>query len=75
MDSQYNLLSELLSDQAAFITSPKTSLAIYWGALPPAPQCLRACLAHYLARGLCNNAKYFLQLVDSMVIKKFLESI
>ena len=43
MDSQYKLLSELLSDQAAFITSPKTSLANYWGALPPAPQCLRAC--------------------------------
>ena len=35
MDSQYKLLSELLSDQAAFITSPKTSLANYWGALPP----------------------------------------
>ena len=29
MDSQYKLLSELLSDQAAFITSPKTSLANY----------------------------------------------
>ena len=37
MDSQYKLLSELLSDQAAFITSPKTSLANYWGALPPCP--------------------------------------
>ena len=37
MDSQYKLLSELLSDQAAFITSPKTSLVNYWGALPPAP--------------------------------------
>ena len=38
MDSQYKFLSELLSDQAAFITSPKTSLAIYWGgALPPLP--------------------------------------
>ena len=37
MDSQYILLSELLSDQAAFITSPKTSLANYWGALPPCP--------------------------------------
>ena len=35
MDSQYKLLSELLSDQAVFITSPKTSLANYWGALPP----------------------------------------
>ena len=35
MDSQYKLLSELLSDQAAFITSPKTILANYWGALPP----------------------------------------
>ena len=49
MDSQYKLLSELLSDQAAFITSPKTSLANYWGALPPCPlppalQCLRACI-------------------------------
>ena len=44
MDSQYKLLSELLSDQAAFITSPKTSLANYWGHCPPAPQCLRACL-------------------------------
>ena len=37
MDSQYKLLSELLSDQAAFITSPKTSLANYLGALPPLP--------------------------------------
>ena len=37
MDSQYIVLSELLSDQAAFITSPKTSLANYWGALPPLP--------------------------------------
>ena len=38
MDSQYKLLSELLSDQAAFITSPKTSLANYWrGYCPPAP--------------------------------------
>ena len=37
MDSQYKLLSELLSDQAAFITSPKTRLANYWGALPPLP--------------------------------------
>ena len=42
MDSQYKLLSDLLSDQAAFITSPKTSLANYWGGhcpypLPPAP--------------------------------------
>ena len=38
MDSQYKLLSELLSDQAAFITSQKTSLANYWGgALPPCP--------------------------------------
>ena len=37
MDSQYKLLSELLSDQAAFITSPKTSFANYWGALPPCP--------------------------------------
>ena len=37
MDSQYKLLSELLSDQAAFITSPKTSFANYWGGgvLPP----------------------------------------
>ena len=33
MDSQY----KLLSDQAAFIKSPKTSLANYWGALPPCP--------------------------------------
>ena len=37
MDSQSKLLSELLSDQAVFITSPKTSLANYWGALPPCP--------------------------------------
>ena len=37
MDSQYKLLSELPSDQAAFITSPKTSLANYWRALPPLP--------------------------------------
>ena len=45
MDSQYIVLSELLSDQAAFITSPKTSLANYWGGFaPPAPpQCLWAC--------------------------------
>ena len=35
MDSRYKLLSELLSDQAAFITSPKTSLANYWGHCPP----------------------------------------
>ena len=43
MDSQYKLLSELLSDQAAFLTSPKTNLANYWGSLPPQPpQCLRA---------------------------------
>ena len=35
-DSQYIVLSELLSDQAPFITSPK-SLANYWGALPPLP--------------------------------------
>ena len=35
MDSQYKLLSELLSDQDVFITCPKTSLANYWGALPP----------------------------------------
>ena len=37
MDSQYKLLSELLSDQAAFITSPKTSLANYWGGIAPLP--------------------------------------
>ena len=37
MDSQSKLLSELLSDKAAFITSPKTSLENYWGALPPFP--------------------------------------
>ena len=49
MDSQYKLLSELLSellsDQPASITSPKTSLANYWGGghCSPAPQCLRAC--------------------------------
>ena len=43
MDSQFKVLSELLSDQAAFITSPKTSLANYWGHCPPLPpQCLRA---------------------------------
>ena len=36
--NQYIVLSELLSDQAAFITSPKTSLANYWGGIaPPAP--------------------------------------
>ena len=38
MDSQYKVQSELLSDQAVFITSPKTSLANYWGGIaPPAP--------------------------------------
>ena len=38
MDSQYKLLSELLSDRAAFITSPKACLANYWGGhCPPAP--------------------------------------
>ena len=37
MDSQYKLLSELLSDQAAFITSLKTSLANYWGGIAPLP--------------------------------------
>ena len=37
MDSQYKLLSELLSDQAAFITSPKTSLANYWVGIAPLP--------------------------------------
>ena len=37
MDSQYKLLSELLSDQAAFITSSKTSLANYWGDIAPLP--------------------------------------
>ena len=37
MDSQYKLLSELLSDQAAFISSPKTSLANYWGGIAPLP--------------------------------------
>ena len=37
MDSQYKVLSELLSDQAAFITSPKTSLANYWGGIAPLP--------------------------------------
>ena len=37
MDSQYKLLSELLPDQAAFITSPKTSLANYWGGHCPLP--------------------------------------
>ena len=36
-DSQYIVLSELLSDQAAFITSPKTSLANYWGGIVPLP--------------------------------------
>ena len=35
MNSQYKLLSKLLSDQAAFITSPKTSLANYWGGIAP----------------------------------------
>ena len=37
MNSQYIVLSELLSDQAAFITSPKTSLANYWGGIAPLP--------------------------------------
>ena len=37
MGSQYIVLSELLSDQAAFITSPKTSLANYWGGNAPLP--------------------------------------
>ena len=61
MDSQYKLLSELLSDQVAFITSPKTSLANYWGALPPAPQCLQACgfqsiqIWHFCLRSAFQN--------------------
>ena len=37
MDSQYIVLSELLADQAAFITSPKTSLANYWEGIAPLP--------------------------------------
>ena len=37
MDRQYKLLSELLSDQGAFTTSPKTSFANYWGHCPPLP--------------------------------------
>ena len=37
MDSQYKLLSELLSDQAAFITSPKTSWRIIGGIAPLPP--------------------------------------
>ena len=45
MDSEYKLLSELLSDQAAFITSPKTSLANYWGGIAP--------LAPPVSTGLC----------------------
>ena len=51
MDSQYKLLSELLSHQAAFITSPKTSLANYWGGIAPLPppQCLRACVLVVIA--------------------------
>ena len=52
MDSQYKLLSELLSDQAAFIASPETSLANYWGgALPPCPQCLRAWMYRTVFKG------------------------
>ena len=39
MDSQYKLLSELLLDQAAFITPPETSLANYWGGHCPLPPC------------------------------------
>ena len=37
MDSESKLLSELLSDQPGFITSPKTSLANYWGGIAPLP--------------------------------------
>ena len=37
MDSQYIVLSELLSDQAAFITSPKQVWRIIGGHCPPAP--------------------------------------
>ena len=40
MDSQSKFLSELLSDQLAFITSPKTSLANYWGGIAPLPPSL-----------------------------------
>ena len=58
MDSQYKLLSELLSDQSAFITSPKTSLANCWGAFPPCLQCLRA----------CNPLKF----EDTVLTKRFL---
>ena len=41
MDSKYKLMSELLSDQAAFITSPKQVWQIIGGGIAP-PQCLRA---------------------------------
>ena len=48
VDSQYKLLSELLSDQAAFITSPKTSLANYLEALPPCPPVSTGLLCSFL---------------------------
>ena len=52
MDSQYKLLSELLSDQAVFITSPKTSLANYWGGIAPLPP-----VSTGLAKPACFSAK------------------
>ena len=59
MDSQYIVLSELLSDQAAFITSPKTSLANYWGALPPLPPSVYGpALCPFLLQTVENTALY-----------------
>ena len=57
MDSQYKLLSELLSDQAAFITSPKTSLANYWGALPPCPPVSTGLLNENIGLKNCKGGK------------------
>ena len=57
MDSQSKLLSELLSDQAAFITSPKTSLANYWGGIAPCPPPVSTGLVVEEAMNMQNHHK------------------
>ena len=63
MDSRYKLLSELLSDQAAFITSPKTSFANYWGHCPCPPvstgldsnKTSKTCLLAHVKKRTCEH--------------------